>query len=233
MKRNRGEIKKPWWFKCLKAVMRLFIKKPDWIGDVNFEDGAIYLSNHAGACGPLTYELYFPKPFLFWGTHEMMGTFLQRWKYLAFTYFYRKKHICKFLSVIIATVACPFIHLFYLGLRPLPTYTDARLKTTIYDSVKVLEKNCSIIIFPEDSADGYHDVLKHYFAGFMKLAECTYKTIGKNLSIFNMYLDKKPKRVFVAPKKDYLTLASQGKNIREVANDLKDEANMLKEKTSL
>ena len=92
LKHNRT---KSWRF--VKCILRLFKKKPSFVflGE-EFSDQSIYLSNHVGAKGPLTLELYFPKLFRFWGIHNMNEGFISRFKYLSTTYFHEKKHLCKF-----------------------------------------------------------------------------------------------------------------------------------------
>ncbi|MGN0792190.1 MAG: hypothetical protein ACI4NL_05050 [Christensenellales bacterium] len=46
----------------LKAILRLFKKKPSIIGLENTSDQpTIYVANHAAANGPFTYELFFPR----------------------------------------------------------------------------------------------------------------------------------------------------------------------------
>ena len=54
------------WFKCVKAILKIFIKKPKFVflGE-EFKDQSLILSNHVGSTGPLTLEMHFPKPFRF------------------------------------------------------------------------------------------------------------------------------------------------------------------------
>ena len=85
------------WFKCVKAILRIFIKKPRFVflGE-EFQDRSLVLSNHVGASAPLTLETHFPKPFRFWGTYEMNSSLKEVYKYLSEVYFTQKKHWNKF-----------------------------------------------------------------------------------------------------------------------------------------
>lgn len=213
------------FFRFCKSFIKIFKRKPKVINfnDEELDDCAIYLSNHSGASGPLTHELYFPKNFRFWGTHEMCGTMKERWDYLANIYFYQKKHINKFLSKIIATIATPVLYMFYKGMQIIPTYTDSRLRKSLQESYVELNKGNSVIIFPENSSDGYHKELKQYFAGFMLLAKSYYKKYGISLKIYNMYYCKKYNTVLIDKFVNYKDLI--GKDEDSVAESFKNRAN--------
>ena len=215
------------FFRFCKGVMRIFKRKPKLINynDEPLESGAIYLTNHSAASGPLTHELYFPLDCRFWGTYEMCGSLKERWNYLTNIYFTQKKHFPKWLSKFIGIFATPVMHMYYKGIQIIPTYTDSRLRSTLKTSFDELNKGVSIIIFPENSSDGYHKELKEYFAGFYVLARQYYKKFGKNLKIYNMYYCKRKNLVIIGKATTYLDLANSGKNEREIANDMKEQAN--------
>lgn len=216
---------KSWRF--VKVILRIFKRRPKFkfLGE-QFTDRAIYLSNHVGASGPLTLELYFPKLFRFWGVHSMNDGAKSRFKYLSTTYFHEKKHLWKPLAFLIAIVATPVMGVFYAGIRLLPTYNDGRVGKTINKSIEILKDNQSIIIFPENSSDGYHDVLKQYFAGFYVLAKKAFSE-GMNLKIYNMYYQKK-KNCFVVDKPiPFSDLTVLNKSREEIAEMFRIRANEL------
>lgn len=226
--RNLDRSDRKPFFRFIKRILRCFVKKPKVIGlESDFQDGAIYICNHVGATAPLKLELYFPRRFRFWGTYEMTFSFKERWKYLAHVYFYQKKHNSKFVSLIKATLACPFIGMFYKGMNLIPTYADARILGTIHQSVEYLNDNNSIVIFPENSSDGYHDVLTEYYAGFLFLAKHYHRQTKKKIRIYNMYYCKKSNSLFYDASFTIDQLLKDGRNIREIANDFKDRANDL------
>ena len=215
------------FWRFISCILRIFVRKPKFyfLGE-EFSDQAIYLSNHVGAKVPLALELYFPKEFRFWGVHSMNDNFKERYHYLSVTYFHKKKHINKFLSKIIAVVATPILGIFYWGIRLLPTYNDARLIPTIRKSIDILNENQSIVIFPEDSSNGYHDVLTHYYSGFYLLAKKAYEK-GIDLQIYNMYFHKK-ERVFVVDQPiKFSKLLSLNKSGDEIAEMFRVKANIL------
>lgn len=220
----------PFW-RFLSSIIRIFTKKPKYVflGE-EFKDQSLYVSNHVGAKVPLALELYFPKLFRFWGVHSMNDNFKARYKYLSITYFHEKKHINKTLARIIAVVATPVLGVFYWGIRLLPTYNDARLIPTIRKSIDILKENQSIVIFPEDSSTGYHDVLTHYFPGFVLLAKKAFQQ-GIDLDIYNMYFQKKHRRFIVDKPIKYSELIKQNISGEEIAEMFRIRANELGQMT--
>lgn len=205
-------------FGIYKAILKVFIKKPKYImlGD-DFVDVALYLSNHAGAKGPLKHELYFPKKMRLWGTYEMNGTLKERHHYLCVTYFHNKKHFPIWLSYIIGTIATPFLTLFYKGVRLISTYPDGRMISTIKKSLKVvIEDKQSIIIFPEDSSKGYFDFIKAFHPGFYSLAYNLYKK-GIDIPIYLMYYQRLTNRVIVDKPIMFSSLKDLNLSMQEVS----------------
>lgn len=214
------------FFNCVKGVLRIFKRKPKIVSLCEkLPEQALFLSNHVGAMAPLTHELYLPRPFKFWGTYEMCGNYKSLYNYLSKIYFYKKKGINKFLSKVIAVIATPIMHGIYKGMQIIPTYPDARMKTTIVKSLDEFKQGNSILIFPEDSHDGYHDILTHYFLGFLKLAKFALEKLNLNLPIINMYYYKKKNTLLIDEPKYYEDLINSGRSEEEIANDFKERAN--------
>lgn len=185
------------WFGSIKKVLTLFIKRPQFVYEgAPLTEGAILLSNHAGALGPLTYELYLDQPFRFWGTYEMNGSFPEVYAYLTKIYYHRKKHWNLTLARIFCCLAAPLCYLFYRGLNLISTYPDVRLKTTIRESIRVLQQKQSLVIFPEDSSHGYFDELTMFHRGFLLLAERCVKQ-GIDAPLYVAYYRKRDKRCFI------------------------------------
>ena len=218
---------RPFWFKYIKAFLKLIIKKPEfkYLGE-EIKDGSILLSNHVGAFGPLSLELYLNMRFRFWGTYEMNSNLISVYKYLANIYFYEKKHWNLTLSRLFCLIAAPVLWFFYRGLNLIPTYTDHRLKNTMCESIKVLQNKDSIVIFPEDSTDGYHDVISKFYPGFSLLAKKLYAK-GIDTPIYVGYLKKKERLYIVDKAIKYSELVSMGLSPQQQADYLCDRVNYL------
>ena len=199
---------RPKWFRGFKGFLKIFVRKPKFVylgKEEKSDEPAIILSNHVGAKAPVLYELYFNKPFRFWGTYEMNSGIREVYKYLSRIYLPQKKHIPKFLSKILAFIICPFVNLFYKGLRLISTYRTQKFRQTINESLTAIESNQNLIIFPEDSSDGYHDKLKSFFSGFVVLANALLKK-GKDILIYNSYYRKKDRTFIISEPVRFSTL---------------------------
>lgn len=227
-KAKKKHLKKP-FFRFVKGFLKIFIRKPKVLNanEDGLDENAIYITNHVGAAVPLRMELYFPHEFKFWGTHEMVFTYKERWTYLRTTYFRDKKHNSQFVANLKGTFALPFLSGFYRGMQLIPTYPDGRMLNTIKYTTEFLNEGHSVIIFPENSSDGYHDVLTHYFAGFIMLAKNYYKKYGKNVKIYNMYYRKKDNTLLIDKYTTIEDILKDKRDIRVIANDFRDRANSL------
>ena len=215
------------WFKYLKIILKLFTKKPEFLflGEKPTQP-SVHLCNHVGSKGPLRLELYYDHRFSFWGTHEMNDGIKSIYKYLSTIYFQNKKHFKPFIAKIIAFIATPFLKLIYLGLKLIPTYPDMRLKKTIRLSLEKIDNNISIIIFPENSSNGYFDEIIEFEQGFVLLIEKIYKK-GLDLPLYVMYYQKEKNR-YVVDKSVMISELMQLNVSKEViAEKLKNRCNEL------
>ena len=178
------------WFLNLQKVIRFFIKKPRYVYlDGKPGPGSIILSNHESATVPLTLEMYAQMPIRFWGAHDMNEGFRAVYKYQTVTYYHGKKHWPLWCARLFCLLASPLTMIFYRGLDLIPTYPDIRFKNTLKHSLDTLEKHHSLVVFPEDSSDGYHKELKRFLPGaIMLLEQCRRK--GMDLKVYVAYYQK-------------------------------------------
>lgn len=200
MKQNKAKQYRRFWFRCVTKFMRIFFRRRHYLflGDVP-QDKSIIFSNHVGASAPIFHELYAPFKLRFWGTHEMTEPLRENFKYLSNIYLPEKKGHSKFGSKILATIICPFTKIFYAGLKLIPTYKDAQFIHTIKLTEKSLNNGENIIIFPEDSHDGYHKHLTGYYGGGFFAADKYCKKFNCDISIYNCYYIQET-RTFVVDK---------------------------------
>lgn len=184
--------------KLVKSILMIFKKKPHIIyAEEPLPAKAIYIANHRGAAGPLTISMYFPKALVPWGAHPMTENYGKRWHYLYHIFYQQKLKYSKVRSWVLATLFAIISKLLYKGVQLIPTYTDIRLKTTMNQSLKHLEMGHSILIFPEDSEDGYHDHMTSFHAGFIYLAEKYHKRFKEHIAIVPMYYHKAKQTIYV------------------------------------
>ncbi len=204
----------------LKGFLSFFRKKVvvETLSDEPLGEKAIYLSNHAGANGPMTYEIYFPKRLTCWGAHEMCEGIKSRWNYLYHVFYRQKLHWGKFKSFIVATVFCPFSRLLYSGVGLIPTYHDTRFLTSLKMSRRALDENSSILIFPENSEEGYKNPPDSFHNGFMALHKVYKRHSGENLPVYVCYFGAKQHRIVVSKPIDVEELFRNGLTEDEIVN---------------
>ena len=214
---NSYNRRQPIW-KCVSGVIRLFLKKPKIInlaGDL--PEQAIYVANHSAMFGPVIYNLYMPTKVAPWGAYPMLGNYAERFHYLRDVYFMQKRHKSKFVATILASFEALVSKCIYRGLNVIPSYNDSRFITTIRKSLKALEEKVSVIVFPEDSNEGYHEILKSFYAGFVELAKLFKLRHPDDVPIYPVYYHQK-KKIMVIGKPSKLTdYTDKGMNRQQIA----------------
>lgn len=215
-------------FSFVKKILKLFKRKVRVINlGEELNENCLFLANHANKMGPLIYELYLPVYCVKWGAHEMLGTYRQRWHYLRDVLYIQKNGVGKFKATVKATFEAMFSKYFYRGIKVLPTYKDSRVRRTFDKSVEVLNNDSAVMIFPENSDNGYFDELKSFYAGFTFIADKYYKVNGKDVPIKAVYFHKK-KRIIVVDKPVYYTELKKEFGGRDnIAEYMKDRVNQL------
>ena len=189
--------KRKWWFRVLKKMMKVRYKEPKFIylGE-KITSGSIILSNHEGTDAPMSLEIYGDMPVRMWGAHEMNSGLIKMYKYQTRVYFHEKKGWNLHLARLFCLIATPLTNLFYKGLDLISTYKDARFLKTIRESIKAIKEGDNIVIYPEDSKNGYLSELEGFFAGFVVLADYCSKE-GIDVPIYVSYYKKKEKEYII------------------------------------
>ena len=169
------------WFRLFKKILVVRYKRPKFVYlGKPFGNGGIIVSNHVGTDAPLSLELYCNKTVRMWGAHEMNSGLVKMYKYQTRVYYHEKKHWNLHLARLFCLLASPLTNLFYKGLKLISTYHDARFLRTLRESVTALKKGENIVVFPEDSKEGYKDELDGFFCGF-------FSTFSHRFSHINFY----------------------------------------------
>jgi len=215
------------FFACVKAVMRLFHRKIRTVSlDGKLDERCLYVINHANKYGPMLYELYFPVYNVKWGAAPMLGSYGERRKYLRDVLYIQKNGYGRALASFKAFFEAFFSAFFYKGMKMVPTYPDARLVKTVKKSAEILSE-AALMIFPEDSSDGYHDVATKFLSGFVLVAEQYFRKNGEDIPIRPAYYSKE-KRLIVVGEPYYLQdLKGEGLDREGVAEAFRIRVNAL------
>ncbi len=183
--------KRKWWFRLMKKMMKGRYKKPAFVylGE-EFTTGAVILSNHEGTDAPMSLEMYCERPLRMWGASEMNSGLIKMYKYQTRVYYHEKKQWNLFLARLFCLIASPLTNLFYKGLNLISTYRDTRFRKTVRESLEAIRAGDNIVIFPEDSTNGYLEELEGFHRGFVVFAEVCFKQ-GIDLPIYVTYFRKK------------------------------------------
>ena len=225
MAKEKNINKRSWWFRGYKGFIRLFKKKPTfkYLGEP-FKPGSLILSNHEGTSAPLAFELFVNEPFTFWGAYQMNGSLASLYKYQTKDYYHGKKHWPLWAARLFCLLASPLTWIFYRGIKLIPIYPGAKLRTTLNLSIDAIKNGKSIIIYPEDSSEGYLQVLKGFHAGFVLLCEQCLKQ-GIDLPIHVSYLNKKDKIYVIDKAISYSSLKEKYSSKEEIAQALCNRMN--------
>ena len=219
--------KRKWWFRLLKKLMKIRYKEPKFVylGE-KITTGSIVLSNHEGTDAPMSLEIYGDMPIRMWGAHEMNSGLIKLYKYQTRVYYHEKKGWNLHLARLFCLIASPLTNLFYKGLDLISTYKDVRCIKTVRESLDAIKKGDNIVIYPEDSKNGYLAELEGFFAGFVLLADACKKE-GIDVPIYVTYF-KKDERIYVIDKpimysklcEEYTTKEEKAKALCDRCNEL-------------
>lgn len=223
----KNKSPRKWWFRCLKQIMKLRYKKPEFIylGE-EITNGGVVLSNHEGTDAPMSFEIYGNKAIRFWGSHEMNSGLKKMYKYQTEVYYHQKKHWNLFGARMFCLLASPLTNMFYKGLNLISTYPDARFIKTIKESISAIRAGENIVIFPEKSTNGYQEVLEGFYGGFCLFAEvCLRGEI--DLPIFVSYFNKKKKIYLIDKPVLYSEMVAKYQTREKISQALCDRCNEL------
>ncbi len=183
----------------MKFVVRMFKRKPE----VTYLDGAmpqraIFIANHSGASGPMTYRTYLtPPPMMIWAANEMMGGYKSRKRYLIDVFYGRKLGYGKFRARLCGTLFALVSGIIYNAGGTIPVYYDAGMRKTFAYSVECLRQGVSVLVFPENSDDGYNEELGALHRGYLTLAAVAKKELGEEIPVVPMYYSRRHAAIVV------------------------------------
>ena len=187
---------KPWLFRCIKYLLRVFYPKTEVIGLENLNsDQYIIVGNHTQMHGPIACELYFDDDFYTWCASQMIN--LKEVPAYAYKDFWSQKPkftrpFYKLASYIIA----PLSVFIFKNARTIPVYKNKHILKTFKESVSKLEENKKIVIFPECDKL-YNNIIYDFQEGFVDLARLYYKRTGKKLSFVPLYIAPSLKKMYL------------------------------------
>lgn len=183
-------------FRLVRGLVKLFYPKVTIEGLEHLpKDGAIIVGNHTQMNGPICGELYFPGKCKTWCAYQMM--YLKEVPPYAYQDFWSGKPgyirwFYKLLSYVIAPIAVAVFN----NAKTIPVYHDARIISTFRDTLKELQEDTKVIIFPE-CYEHYNHILYRFQDKFVDVAKLYYKKTGKALQFVPLYIAPKLHKMYL------------------------------------
>lgn len=188
--------KKPWLFRFIKYLVRLFYPKMEVVGLENLPDEpCAIIGNHTQLHGPIAGELYFPDNFYTWCAAPMMK--LKEVPAYAYQDFWSQKpKALRPLFKLVSYIIAPLSVLIFNNARTIAVYRDNRILSTFRESITKLQDGKSVVIFPEHDVK-YNHIVYDFQEGFVDIARLYYKRTGKELSFVPLYIAPKLKKMYL------------------------------------
>lgn len=180
-------------YKLLGGAVRIFSRRMKTEWEVPYEEGpCVFVVNHTGSSGPIDMCAKFP---LRDKCHPWINDGILHMK--TAPEYARKDHwwkpggfldpLCKATVPYIAAVIMPPI---LKGAPHIPVYNDQRIMLTLRQSIRVMQKDESIVIFPELPSRWmtHHEWVS---TGWLRLGELWYRANGRALKMYPVHIDRK------------------------------------------
>lgn len=216
------------FYRGYRGFIRIFKKKVKFyhVGD-KLPAGTFILSNHESSKGPLAWELFYDTKIRMMGNEEMNSGIKRLYRYQTKVYYHQKKHWPLFLARLFCLLASPLTYFFYRGLQLISIRDGVGFRRTIGEAFHALtEFKENVVIYPEDSSEGYFKELKAFKHGFLLVCEYAYKK-GYDLSITVAYIKLGINTCLVDEPVMYSTLLEKYQTRDNIAEALKNRCNEL------
>lgn len=181
-------------FRALRRVVALVYRPFTYEGLENLpKDSAVIVGNHCQLHGPLSMELYAPRPHYTWCASEMMS-FKEVSAYAYKDFWSSKPKGVRWIFKLVSWLIAPLAYFIFNNARVIPVYHDTRLLSTFKISAQRLGEGADVVIYPE-CYDKHNNIVYEFQKGFAEVALFYRHKSGKNVSFVPMYLCPALKKV--------------------------------------
>ena len=182
-------------YRIIRWLVWLFSPKYRLFGTENIPEGeCIIAGNHCHMQGPIAGELYTPGIHDVWCAGEMMN----RSEVAAYAYqdfWSGEPKAFRWFFKLLSHIITPLSVLVFNSAHTIAVYHDARLKTTIRDTLARLQAGSRVVIFPEHYTK-HNNIVYDFQQNFVDIARFYYKKTGKCLRFVPMYLSPELKSMY-------------------------------------
>ena len=168
--------------------------------EVPFEEGpCVFVVNHAGAIGPVDMMVKFPlrekcNPWINNGMLEAKEVPA----YVRQDYWWKPGSFFEpVLNVTVPYFAAAVIPPILRSVKRVPVYHDQRIMLTLRESIRVLQRDEYLVIFPEQPSGwlSHHEWIN---TGWLRLGELWYRASGRTLKLYPVHVDYKNHKFKIA-----------------------------------
>ena len=181
------------FYKLAGATVRLFSHRMKTEWETPFEEGpCVFVVNHAGNHGPVDMCAKFPlrEKLHPWVNSEMLSAkeipdYARKsrwWKPDGF--------FAPLLNVTVPYIAAALMPAFMKSIPYVPVYRDQRIMLTLRQSVRILQKDHYLLLFPEIPGSRKNS-RPRINTGWLRLGQLWYKASGRALKMYPVYVDQK------------------------------------------
>lgn len=183
-------------FKIIKFLIRLFYRNMEIEGLENLpKNNAIIVANHTQMNGPIAGELFLPDNCYIWCAGQMMDK-REVAKYAFMDFWSQKPKWTHPFYRILSHLITPFAVCIFNNARTIAVHRDMRIMSTFKETIKMLQANRNILIFPEKD-EKHNNILYKFQENFVDVAMLYEKKTGMKLTFVPMYIAPKLKTMYI------------------------------------
>lgn len=180
-------------FNFLSGCFRLVSPKMETVWEEPFVDEpCVFVCSHVGAMGPIYMSITFPLAdnVAIWCNHQVMER-KECAEYVRHDFWWKpESKLAPLYSATIPHVAAAILPPVLTSAPTIPVYHDARVMSTMRQSLRALKEGKHVVIFPENPS-GYGEYDERINTGWLNLCVMYHRMTGKALRLWPVYIDRK------------------------------------------
>ena len=188
------------FYKIAGGLIRTFSRPMTTEWEEPFEDGpCVFVVNHVGAIGPVDMCVKFPlrdrcHPWINDGVLDAKKVPA----YVRQDYWWKPgSFFAPLWNVTIPYLAALVLPPILRSVQYVPVYHDQRIMLTLRQSVRVLQQDEALIVFPEQPS-GWLSHQEWINTGWLRLGELWYRSSGRALKMYPVHIDRKGRRFVIS-----------------------------------
>ncbi len=189
-------------FDALRRIATPFLPKMQAEWAEPLEDGpCVFIGNHMGAMGPIYMVTQFPladAPMVWCNVGVMDEKLIV--DYIRKDFWWKPdSFFAPLWNVTLPYIAKLIVPRVMRSAPTIPVYRDARIMTTMRQSMRALKAGKHLVIFPE-KPDGFDSHAEELQMGWLNICTMYHKATGRDLPIYPVHIAPKEKRFYIGRK---------------------------------